>query len=69
MTGAILWWIAGGFLLAAAGIAELRRMNDPGEPILPRNFTKWKHARAGAPLLAVAAVLFLLGGALKLLSG
>ena len=68
MTGETLWWVAFGLFVVGAMRTELRRINDPEEPLFARSFTKWKHARAGAPWVAAAALLLLVGGVLKLVN-
>jgi hypothetical protein len=68
MTGGTLWWIALGMFVIGALRIELRRINDPDEPLFPRGFTKWKHARVGAPWVAAAALLFLVGAIMRLVA-
>ncbi|MGB8650721.1 MAG: hypothetical protein WCD35_08675 [Mycobacteriales bacterium] len=67
MSGHTLWWVALGLFIVGAARAELGRMNDPHEPIIPRGFMKLKHARLGAPWIAAGVVMFLIGAVIRLL--
>jgi hypothetical protein len=66
MTGDTFWWIALGLFAVGALRTELRRINAPDEPFFPRSFGKWKHARVGAPWVAAAVLLFLVGAIMRL---
>lgn len=62
----VVFWCGLVIGMFGSGLASLRRLNDPDEPIFPRGFPSWSHARVALPWLVVAAALVAVAGGLRL---
>ncbi len=67
VASAVVFWCGLGLGMVGAGLIELRRISDPGEPIFPRGFAKWHHVRPAVPWLSASVLGVASAGVLRLM--